>query len=125
MWCQSDPVDDLAESFLLIAVLEQVLQELGVTAFPTVAIRHAHPFFLLQELNEHQSSHQVLDIVANSFLGIGEILEFLHDGLAGVAIIALNPSAIFLDHALACNELNDVLVVGLVLVKEVIAKNIN
>ena len=95
--------------------LEELVHESELAFTPVAAIRHAHPTFLLQEVEKDDAPEQLLDIVAHALLVAA---ESLHDGLVGRVLRAFLPLIGLLDVALARGVEHKLGVVLAVLVEE-------
>ena len=102
--------------------LEELVHESELALAPAAAIGHAHPAFLLQEVEKDDAPEQLLDVVAYALLVAA---ESLHDGLVGRVLRAFLPLIGLLDVALAGGVEHKAGVVLAVLVEELLRERLD
>ena len=108
---------DKVGSLLRSGFLEELVHELELALAPAAAIGHAHPAFLLQEVEEDDAPEQLLHVVAHALL---VAVESAHDGFVGRMLGAFLPLIGLLDVALAGGVEHKAGVVLAVLVEELL-----
>ena len=105
----------------ICSLCKERLNKLCIACSPFGTSRHTQPAFFLKELKEYKSAHQLLHIITDSFLRVGEVGKLLHNFLARVILDLLFPLVGHLHHPLTCDILDDVLILLLVAIEEHIA----
>ena len=97
--------------------LEELVHESELALAPAAAIGHAHPAFLLQEVEEDDAPEQLLHVVAHTLLVAA---ESLHDGLVGRVLRAFLPLIGLLAVVLAGGVKYKIVVVCVILLEELL-----
>ena len=102
--------------------LEELVHESELAFTPVAVIGHAHPAFLLQEVEEDDAPEQLLHVVAYALLVAA---ESLHDGFVGRMLGAFLPLIGLLDVALAGGVEHEVGIVFAILVEELLRERLH